>query len=260
MIAAVIVGGVAYLIATVLFFVHLLRGVEGAVRGARAVFAVGVGAHAVHVAAAVVHGRFIFDIFGTLSIVALGLAATFLVLSLRKGLVPLGAFVAPLCLLLAAGSLVGRQGPEAAHKMKSALLEAHIGSNIAGLSLFALAAAVALTYLISERLLRTRNVAGVFRRLPALDVMEKLSFRLVVIGFPLMTIGMVTGAFSIAQAGGLTTEQIGGIVAWGIFGLVLIARQLMGWRGRRAALGTVVGFVCGLLVLLGYVLRAQGGA
>lgn len=260
MTTAVIVGGVAYLVATILFFTHLFRGVEGAVTGARATFAIGVVAHALHVALAVAGGHFVFDIFGTLTIVALGLAAAFLALSLRKALIPLGAFVAPLCLLFATGGLIGRHGPGAAHRVESALLPVHIGANIAGLCLFALAAAVALTYLISERLLRTRNVAGVFRRLPALDVMEKLSFRLVLLGFPLLTIGMVTGAFSIAKAGALTTEQIGGIVAWGIFGLVLIARQLMGWRGRRAALGTVFGFACGLLVLLGYVLRAQGGA
>lgn len=260
MTAAVIVGGAAYLIATTLFFIHLLRGTDGAVTGARATFAVGVVVHALHLTVTATSQKFIFDIFGTLSLVALGLGVAFLLLSLRKTLIPLGAFVAPLCLLFAAGGLIGRHGPSAAQRMESALLPAHIGSNIVGLCLFALAAVVALTYLISERLLRTRNVAGVFRRLPALDVMEQLSFRLVALGFPLLTIGMVTGAFAIAQAGGLATQQIGGIVAWGVFGLVLIARQLMGWRGRRAAFGTVAGFACGLLVLVGYVLQARGGA
>ena len=80
-------------------------------------------------------------------------------------------------------------------------------------------------------------------------------------GFPLLTFGMVTGTFWLLRANGAEfyVSQMLGLLAWAIFAAVLVLRVAAGWQGRKAALGTIMGFVCTLLVLAGYVVRAAGG-
>jgi ABC-type transport system involved in cytochrome c biogenesis permease subunit len=46
-----------------------------------------------------------------------------------------------------------------------------------------------------------------------------------------------------------------GLVEWALFAAVLLLRAVAGWRGRRAALGTMLGFLVACAVLFGYVLR-----
>ena len=129
---------------------------------------------------------------------------------------------------------------------------------------FALAFAAGLAYVIQERLLRTKQLGGLFRRLPALDVLDTLGLRSVMAGFPLLTIGVVTGTMWAVRLNsgvlGLSPSQAMGLVAWGLFAAILFLRVAAGWRGRKAAIGTVLGFLCTLAVVASYVLRDVDGA
>jgi ABC-type uncharacterized transport system permease subunit len=111
-------------------------------------------------------------------------------------------------------------------------------------------------------LLRKRQLGGVFQRLPSLDVLDTIGLRAVLTGFPLLTFGMVTGTFWLLQADGseFYVSQLLGMIAWAIFAAVIVLRVAAGWQGRKAAVGTIMGFVCTLLVLVGYVVRAAGGS
>jgi ABC-type transport system involved in cytochrome c biogenesis permease subunit len=51
-----------------------------------------------------------------------------------------------------------------------------------------------------------------------------------------------------------------GLLTWVVFAAVLVLRIAAGWQGRRAALGTIMGFLCALAVLVGYVVQARNGA
>ena len=57
----------------------------------------------------------------------------------------------------------------------------------------------------------------------------------------------------------LAPAPLMGIATWWVFAAILGLRVMSGWRGRRAALGTIVGFLCAVSVLAFYVLRAAGG-
>ena len=106
------------------------------------------------------------------------------------------------------------------------------------------------------QLLRRKHVIGVFQRLPALDVLDSIGLKSVTVGFPLFTIGLVTGTFWVARGGlGLSAGQGFGLIAWLFFGSVLLARVAAGWRGRRAAIGTMLGFLFALAAIGGYLLR-----
>jgi ABC-type transport system involved in cytochrome c biogenesis permease subunit len=146
--------------------------------------------------------------------------------------------------------------------VQSAMLSLHIGANVLGLVAFALAFVAGIAYMLQERLLRRRQLSGVFQRLPSLDILDTMGLRAVLAGFPLLTFGMITGTFWLLRAEGseFYVSQALGLVAWAIFAGVIVLRVAAGWRGRKAALGTMMGFLFTLLVLVGYALRAAGGS
>jgi ABC-type uncharacterized transport system permease subunit len=145
--------------------------------------------------------------------------------------------------------------------VRSFLLPLHIAFNVLGIVAFALAFAAAVGYVIQERMLRRKKLGGVAQRLPALDVLDSLGLRLVLIGFPLLTLGIVTGTIWAVRIDTpfITTAQGFALLAWLVFATVLVLRVAVGWRGRRAAIGTIMGFFCAMAVLVGYVVRSGGG-
>ena len=89
-----------------------------------------------------------------------------------------------------------------------------------------------------------------------------MGLRAVLVGFPLLTFGMITGTFWLLRADGsqFYVSQALGLVAWAIFAAVIVLRVAAGWQGRKAAMGTMMGFVFTLLVLVGYAVRAAAGS
>jgi ABC-type transport system involved in cytochrome c biogenesis permease subunit len=185
-----------------------------------------------------------------------------LLLAQRVGrLSVLGAFVTPVALLMFLAAGLGHSVPNVPEDVRSALLPAHVIVNVLGVAAFTLAFAVATAYLIQERLLRRRQLGGLFHRLPPLDVLDSLGLKLLLVGFPLFTLGSVSGAIWAAQLPTrISATQTLGLVAWCVFAAVLLLRVAAGWQGRRAAIGTLLGFACALAVIVGYALRAKTGA
>lgn len=181
----------------------------------------------------------------------------------KPRLLVLGAFITPVTLLLFLGAGFRRGVAVVGEGVRSAILPVHVASNVLGLVGFTLAFAAALAYVLQERQLRQKNLGGLFQRLPPLDVLDQLSFRLVVIGFLFFTGGVLTGTFWAVRldpsAPSIGATQTIGVLAWLLFAGVLLLRVAVGWRGRRAAIGTMLGFVCACAVLVGYVLRGEGG-
>lgn len=245
-----------------LYLVRLLRGSDGAGRFAKLTLLGALAAHVVYLtldhfaqATPAMPG-----IHRTLTFLSLGVVIAFLIAGKwRPGIDVLGAFLAPVTLLFFLGSGLGRSVAEVPPEVRSALLPIHIGVSVLGIVAFALAFASAVAYVIQERMLRKKRLGGLFQRLPPLDVLDVFSFRSVSVGFPLLTLGIITGAFWTLRihpdAAPLTPTNAFAIVAWVLFALVLVLRVAAGWRGRRAAVGTILGFLSSSAVLVGYVLR-----
>jgi ABC-type uncharacterized transport system permease subunit len=202
------------------------------------------------------------DISQILSVSSFGIGIAFLLASYRFDVTILGAFVAPLSLMLFLVSGLGSSYAPVSPGVRSLMLTLHIGANVFGLVAFALAFVAGLAYVLQERLLRRRQLSGVFQRLPSLDVLDTIGLRAVLAGFPLLTFGMVTGTFWLLRTDGsqFYVSQALGLVAWAIFAGVIVLRVAAGWQGRKAAVGTMTGFVFTLLVLVGYAVRAAGGS
>jgi len=254
-------GVIAYSVATTLYFLELVRSrTEMRSSLSSSVLGLGVGCHAVHlwVASQFTHTCPVESIQFALSAAALVAAISFLVLRRGREIDALGVFVGPLSLtFLLAAQFVGAAPPPA--EISRLLLGLHIMANLLGLGFVLLAGGSAVFYLVVERRLKQKRMGQGKGRLPALDVLDRLGHRLLLVGFPLLTFGVVSGALFFAQLGELSglsfARSILGYVTWTLVGGVLLSRALFGFRGRRSAYGTLWGVLCLTLLLLVYVLR-----
>ena len=124
--------------------------------------------------------------------------------------------------------------------------------------LFVLAGASASLYLVQEARLKNKRL-GKMKNLPPLDTLDRAEHRFLIAGFPLLTVGILTGTFWSRQLEfGNPTEimrLVFGYATWLLIAAVLVLRAAAGWRGRRSAYGTIAGLVCALSVLVVYLTR-----
>lgn len=193
----------------------------------------------------------------TLSLAALVAVVSFLILRVGRRIDALGAFVGPMALLfLISAEFVGESAVPA--QLSRVLLMMHVAANLFGMGLVLLAGGSSAFYVLIERRLKTKQFAGI-GRLPSLDVLDRLGHRLLLIGFPLLTFGCVTGGLFLHQldvnSPASLVRAILGYAAWVFVFVVLLQRALFGFSGRKFAYGTLAGVACVTLVLLVYLLR-----
>ena len=109
-------------------------------------------------------------------------------------------------------------------------------------------------YLLQQRQLKHKRMSALMKRFPSLEALDRLNYILLVWGFPLMTLGILTGSMWAGIHWGnywsWDPRQISSGIAWLFYGTLLHGRITAGLRGRKAALLTMVGFV----VVIGYFL------
>jgi ABC-type uncharacterized transport system permease subunit len=260
---------VLYAAATTLFYLDVAKAADVAARARWAPGLLGLGAvgHAgyVVVASFVAHVCPVHSIHFILSIASLAATAAYLLARTRFKLHALGLIVAPLGLVVVLGTFfLGSAPPD--QKLPAAFTGFHVFANLVGVALFLLACGAAVMYLVQERRLK-RHKALVPRGggggLPPLESLDKAVHRFLIAGFPLITLGIVTGTVWAPklEAGAIedVVRTVFGYAMWLLVAGVLLLRAI-GWRGRRAAYGTVAGFACAVVVLGIYLVRPYLGA
>ena len=189
------------------------------------------------------------------------MAGGYLFWSWRVKIGLLGAFVAPAALAILAVARLTPSG-EAMEEL-GALGRIHISLATLGVAMFALATAVAVMYLAEDRSLKRKQFDDlVLKRGDALETLDRLSHRLVVIGYPIFTASLLLGVIWVARrhvSGFARPEWLMAGVIWLTFGGLIAGRSARGWRGRRAALLTIAGFTVSLVVLGIYLARRALG-
>lgn len=134
------------------------------------------------------------------------------------------------------------------------LFVTHIAIALLAYSLFTFAALHALLMAAAERSLHQKTSFIKLPDFPPIMTMEMLLFRIIGLGFILLTFTLISGMlFSeqiFHQALKFNHKNIFTIISWVIFGSLLLGRARYGWRGRTAIRWTLTGF---LVLLLAYV-------
>ncbi|SFO37050.1 cytochrome C assembly family protein [Nitrosospira briensis] len=133
--------------------------------------------------------------------------------------------------------------------------KAHISIAMLAYSLLTIAALHALLMAVVERRLHHPAMPSVLTNLPPLLAMETLLFRVIWVGFILLTLTLISGIVFSEEVFGqplkFTHKSLFGFVSWGVFAALLAGRQFYGWRGRIAIRWTLAGFIFLLLAYLG---------
>lgn len=251
-----------YVMASAIFLRYLVKGVGDVGKGGARLILAGATLHAVHIVVAshVAHVCPVEGIHFTMSVASMLMCFVYLAARVRYRVEVAGAFVAPLALtsLLASRFVGGANEP--GERIKGAILPLHVTLSVFGLALFGLAFSAATLYLVQERLLKRKQIDGVSRRLPPLDALDRAEHRFLLAGFPLLTVGIMTGTLWAQRVEvGATSDvlrAVFGYVAWVVIAGVLFLRAAAGWRGRRAAYGTIAGFGFAVAVLVVYLVRS----
>ena len=248
------IGAAAFALSTAGYFASLWSRREGLERIAHAVFAVTL----IYWLGLLV-GWFAVGGVGMrtwLGVSAWSLGALYMGLLWRYPIGALGSFVSGLGTILALLALfvvhpLGHSGDAA----PSWLLRVHIVMALIGVTSLAFAGAASVLYLLQSQMLKRKTHGRLRRRLPSLDVLDRLSLRGIVVGFPFYTVALLAGsarAIEGSENGGIKTAYLIALVSWAIYGAVLQARLMAGWRGRRAAVLTAIGMVAALVVVAQY--------
>ncbi|MBI1885363.1 MAG: c-type cytochrome biogenesis protein CcsB [Chloroflexi bacterium] len=161
----------------------------------------------------------------------------------RYGQRPLGAFVTPVVLAMmatAAAFFPAEVKPLVPALQSRGILAAHVGMMILAYSALSVSFAAGIVYLLQGG---ERNR---FPRLPKADLLDEIAYKSVIVGFPLLALGIALGAYWGNSAWGRywawDPKETSALVTWLIYGVYLHLRAMRGWSGMRSAVLLVAGY------------------
>lgn len=131
----------------------------------------------------------------------------------------------------------------------------HVGTSMLAYGLFGIVTLLAVLILLLNRNLHQRKFSPLVSFLPPLLSLEKLMFRGMFVGFILLTYSVISGTFFAESVFGkpatFTHKTVFGILSWLIYGGLLLKHGMMAWRGKKAAIWTIIGFISLILAYVG---------
>jgi cytochrome c-type biogenesis protein CcsB len=141
----------------------------------------------------------------------------------------------------------------------------HVITCFLGYAAFAVACGVSIMYLIKakqEEAAGNASAGGVVAMFPSTRVLDDLNYKAIMVGFPLLTIGIITGAAWANYAWGTywswDPKETWSLIVWFVYAAFLHARFTRGWVGRPAAILSITGFVFTIFCYLGVNLLLSG--
>jgi ABC-type uncharacterized transport system permease subunit len=259
-----------YFVSAVSYHAHLFTGSERARKAALACAPLGLAVHTAALGAWCLNhpGSILRDPGMPYSLVAYFIALVQVALNVRPRWATLGSLTMPLAFVVE--FYAGSAAPETAFHtfapgwQPGPLMRPHVMALLLGFAAFALAFCLAVLYLIQSRLLKSKQMRGMFSQLPPLESVATAAHWLAAIGFSMLTLGIVTGALAAPEAWGgrwyLDPRTLTSLVAWAIYAAYLGAILFLGWRGRRTTYFLIAGFLVVLIAFFASLSRPQQSA
>ena len=140
----------------------------------------------------------------------------------------------------------------------------HVITCFLGYAAFAVACGVSIMYLIKAKSEEKGNEAagGLMSQFPPTRVLDDLNYKAIMVGFPLLTLGIITGAAWANYAWGTywswDPKETWSLIVWFVYAAFLHARFTKGWVGKRAAWLSIIGFAATIFCYLGVNLLLSG--
>jgi cytochrome c-type biogenesis protein CcsB len=197
------------------------------------------------------------NLYESLVFFAWTISVIYLVIERRYENQTIGAFAAPLAFLaLAYASLspnISDRIQPLLPALKSNWLIAHVIACFIGYAAFAIAFGISIMYIFKQRDSGAAN--SLLDRLPDSAVLDELTHQLVMFGFLFLTAGIITGAVWANSAWGRywgwDPKETWSLITWFVYAILLHARMMRGWRGKRIAVISIVGFAAVMFTYFG---------
>jgi cytochrome c-type biogenesis protein CcsB len=205
----------------------------------------------------------VHNLHQTLSFAAWTLAGVYLLLKYKYRLNILGVFAAPLVtIIMVVAYWVPEVPGEHGDLFKDLWLILHVVIIFIGEAALALACGTGILYLIQEHAIKSKTNRFFRKRLPSLEFLDLTGYVFIFTGFTLLTIGLITGFIYAQQVWGRfwswDPKEIWSGITWLLYAALLHERLVAGWRGRRAAIMAIIGFVAVIFTFLGVNLLLEG--
>jgi cytochrome c-type biogenesis protein CcsB len=252
-----VIATLCYLSGTVGYLVYLFRDREQLHRISWTILLVGAFFHGIALAMRTANtGHLpVTSIQEAISLFAWVFVVTYLILQIRLQLRILGSFVSPLAVVfMVSSSLLPSNIILTSESFKSGWVIVHVTSLFLANALFALAFSLGVMYLLQERSIKRKTFGFLYARLPSLERIDSIAHLCLMSGFPLMTVGLITG-FAYASIvwhspWNWDPKEILSVVTWTIYAVLVHERLAVGWRGRRAAWLSILGFSAALFTFV----------
>ncbi|MHB9125127.1 MAG: c-type cytochrome biogenesis protein CcsB [Armatimonadota bacterium] len=238
-----------YFGAAALYLLTLLDDRRRAHRAASVLAAVGVGVQSIAIVCRGIemHRVPFANLLESLPLIAWALMLLYLLIDHRQKAISLGLFASILAFSAvgAAWMYSSRSSPVAFHSRWNVI---HVASCLIAYASFILAFGAALGYTLQAQFLRMKRVSVLHQYLPSLDVADQLAYRMVAIGFPMLTLGVITGAIWAQSAWGSywswDPKETWAFATWLVYAAYLHVRIVSGRRGKWPNRLLVAGLCC----------------
>ena len=190
----------------------------------------------------------VFEIF---SVLACSVAIIYFIIEHQSQQKETGYFILNIAFFFQlASSLFIKSTSEVPEILRSVLFGVHVTSALFGCAAITIAGAYSLMYLMLYHEMKATQFGVIYKKLPTLASLERMTFTAVVLAFVLLSIGIVFGFIWLnhvfTNPNYFDPKLIGTILMWAMYGFLVIAKTRYGWKGRKVMLLSIAGFLISL--------------
>lgn len=187
----------------------------------------------------------IFEIF---TVLACSIAITYFVIEFRSQHKETGYFILNIAFFFQlASSIFIKDTPEVPEILRSPLFGIHVSSALLGYAAITIAGAYGLMYLMLYHEMKATRFGVVYKKLPTLETLERMTFTTVKLAFLLLSIAILFGFIWLHRAidnpNYFDPKLVGTVIVWAMYGFLVIAKTRYGWKGRKVMILSIIGFL-----------------
>ena len=191
-------------------------------------------------------------IFEILTLLAFSVAATYFFIELRTKARETGYFILMIAFLFQLGSsLFIRDLLEVPEVLRSNLFGLHVAAALLGYAAITISGVYGFLFLMLYHEIKASKFGMIYKKLPTLETLEKMSFTAVKLAFGLLGLAIVVGFIWLPRAftefSYADPKLIGTVAVWIRYGVGILAKQSGGWAGRKVMILSICGFALSIL-------------
>lgn len=193
-------------------------------------------------------------IFEILTLLAFSVAVTYLFIEFRTKARETGYFILNIAFFFQLGSsLFIKDLLEVPEILRSNLFGLHVTAAILGYAAITISAVYGFLFLMLYHEIKASKFGVIYKKLPNLETLEKMSYTAVKLAFVLLGVAIVAGFVWLPKAftdfSYTDPKLIGTFAVWILYGAGIIAKRSGGWTGRKVMLLSISGFIITLFSL-----------